>query len=310
MDVSIIIPNYNGVKLLEKNIPKVVESVDYYSRKENVKVELIIVDDASSDESCAFIKTQKLHLVENEKNLGFSSTVNSGVRHASGEIVVLLNTDIRPEKDFLIPLLAHFKTDEKMFGVGCMDKSIEGNKVIMRGRGIGKWNRGFLMHKRGEIDKSNTLWVSGGSSAFRRSIWNKLGGLNELYNPFYWEDIDIGYRALKSGYKLFFEQKSVVIHDHEKGAIKSHYTPVDIKKIAYRNQFMFVWINATDLELQFIHFFWFPYHFIKAFLNKDWAFFAGFIQATLRLPMILKTSFTAQKMFIKSDKDVVAGFIE
>ncbi len=99
-----------------------------------------------------------------------------------------------------------------------------------------------------------------------------------------------------------------MIHEHEKGAIKRHYTSYDVKKIAYRNQFIFVWINATDLSLQFIHFFWLPYHFVKAIFNIDLALFAGFFQATLRLPRILKTSFKAQKLFVKSDREIIQEF--
>lgn len=309
MNVSIVIPNYNGVRLLEKNLPKVIEAAKYFEEKNKSIVEIIVVDDSSKDESVAFIKTQKLRFVENEQNLGFSSTVNRGVKIARGDVVVLLNTDVKPERDFLLPLVENFKMDENVFAVGCMDKSVEADKSVLRGRGIGKWNKGFLAHARGEVDKYNTLWVSGGSGAFRKSIWDRLGGLNELYNPFYWEDIDIAYRALKSGYKLVFEPKSVVVHEHEKGAIKSHYTKYDIKKIAYRNQFIFVWLNATDLSLQFMHFLWLPYHFIKAIYNKDLAFFTGFIQAVLRLPRILKTSFQSQRLFVHSDREVIQEFL-
>ena len=316
MKISVVIPNYNGKELLEKNLPKVFEAANYYSQKSGENIEIIIIDDASTDNSVESIKYYvssikrkniQFKILQNGNNLGFSSTVNKGVGEAEGEIVVLLNTDVAPQEDFLEPLIPHFK-NSKIFAVGCMDKSIEDDKVILRGRGIGSWQRGFLVHKRGEVDKTNTLWVNGGSGAFRKSIWNRLGGLNELYNPFYWEDIDIGYRALKSGYKLYFEQKSIVIHEHEKGAIKSHYTKYEVKKIAYRNQFIFVWINATDLSLQFIHFFWLPYHSLKAIFNKDWAFFAGFTQAVLRLPVIFKTSFKAQKLFTKSDREVVQEF--
>ena len=47
-----------------------------------------------------------------------------------------------PEKDFLKPLMEHFN-DESVFAVGCMDKSIENGKTVLRGRGIGKWKKGF-----------------------------------------------------------------------------------------------------------------------------------------------------------------------
>lgn len=298
--ISVVIPNYNGEDLLRKNLPKVFDSLTQES-------EVIVVDDCSNDGSIKFLKTQKVKLLKNSKNLGFSSTVNKGVRAARGEIIILLNTDVSPEKNFLGFLILHFK-DPQVFAVGCLDKSYEKGRVVYRGRGIGKWSRGFLVHSRGEINKENTLWVSGGSGAFRKSIWIKLGGLNELYNPFYWEDIDLSYRALKSGYKVLFERKSIVKHEHEKGTIKKTFSQFKIKSIAYRNQFIFVWENATDLSLQFIHLLFLPYHFVKALISKDLAFFVGFIQAFVLLPKIIKSSLISQKVFTKTDREVIKNF--
>lgn len=311
MNVSIIIPNYNGEELLKKNLPKVIQAAEEYR---DVEVEIIVVDDGSTDASASVISNlqfqiSNLKFIRNEKNLGFSSTVNRGVRDASGEIVILLNTDVAPEKDFIEPLVKHF-VDDKVFAIGCLDKSIELGKVVERGRGIGKWEKGFLVHARGEVNKTNTLWVAGGSGAFRKDLWGKLGGFNELYNPFYYEDIDLSYRALKSGYKIYFESKSVVVHEHEKGSIKSYYSTFQIKTIAYRNQFIFVWHNATDLDLQFFHIFWLPYHFLKALVSLDLAFFLGFLKAFLLLSKIIKSSFKAQRLFNKSDREVIKEFSE
>lgn len=315
MNISIIIPNYNGENLLKKNLPRIVSELKTYKE---FKSEIIVVDDASTDNSVLSIKKYvsgikskdlTIKILENEKNLGFSSTINNGVKKATGDIVILLNTDVYPLENFLEPLLKHFK-DESVFAVGCLDKSIEGEKIVERGRGLGVWKRGFLVHKRGEADKTNTLWVSGGSGAFKKSIWDKLGGLNELYNPFYWEDIDLSYRALKSGYKIFFEPKSVVIHEHEKGAIKSKYTHSQVKEIAYRNQFIFVKENATDYDLIFKHLVWLPYHFAKALLARDWPFFIGYFNALVLLPKVIKSSLIYQKSFILKDSEVIKNYLE
>jgi GT2 family glycosyltransferase len=308
MDISVVIPNYNGKDLIEKNLPKVLAELKNFDLG---KTEVIVVDDASTDGSVSFLnglpKDQNLKILVNEKNLGFSPTVNKGVKSANGEIIILLNTDIYPEKNFLEPLLSHFK-DEAVFAVGCLDKSIEGEKTVLRGRGLGDWKRGFLVHRRGEIDKTNTLWVSGGSSAFRKTIWDKLGCLNELFAPFYWEDIDISYRALKSGYKVIFEPKSIVVHEHEKGAIKAKYSSFQIKTIAYKNQFIFVWENA-DLSLILSHVLWLPYYFVKALIKFDWPFFLGFFNAILLIPKVLSSRYKAQKLFVKNDREVIKEFI-
>ncbi len=307
MKISIIIPNFNSKNLLQKNLPKVLDVVGN-------DAEIIIVDDASIDGSADYIKkqidiikTHKIKLIENKKNLGFSSTVNRGVKEAGREIIILLNTDVCLEPDFLQPLISHF-IDPHVFAVGCLDKSIENGETILRGRGLGKWQRGFLIHRRGEVDKTNTLWVSCGSGAFRKSLWEKIGGLDEIYNPFYWEDIDLSYRAQKSGYDILFEPKSRVLHRHEEGVIRQNYSLIQVKTIAYRNQFIFVWNNIDDLDLLLSHLFWLPYHFLKAAINRDTAFINGFISALWKLPQILISRQRLSKFFKKSDTEVLEKF--
>lgn len=318
MNLSIVIPNFNGEALLENNLPKVIDAVAFYCGVDKTNAEIIIVDDCSTDESIGRVKKFisentnnkiDIRIVKNEKNLGFSSTVNKGVKAARGDIVVLLNTDVSPAIDFLNPLLKHFD-GPLMFAVGCVDKSYEKGKIVLRGRGLGEWKKGFLIHRRGEPNSKNTLWVSGGSAAFRKSIWDTLGGLNELYNPFYWEDIDISYRALKSGYKIVFEPDSVVVHEHEKGSIKKKYNAMYIKIISYRNQFIFAWENATDIDLQLKHFLWLPYHLARSLINRDGAFFIGLLKAIVLFPKIVSSSFKAQKKFKKSDKQVIRELYE
>jgi len=105
-----------------------------------------------------------------------------------------------------------------------------------------------------------------------------------------------------------FEKRSVVYHKHSAGAIKTHYSEFKIKTIAYKNQFIFVWENATDLNLQFFHIIWLPYHFFKALVRLDIPFFLGFFKAFILLPKIIVSSFKAQKMFVKTDYEIVKEF--
>lgn len=303
--ISFIIPNFNGEKLLSKNLPKVFSVIKGFEERNKVAVEIVIADDASTDKSLEVIKSfnqPNLVIVENKINKGFSSNVNSAVKKSSGEILVLLNTDVVPEKGFLEPLLQHFK-DEQVFAVGCLEKSIENGKTVLRGRGVGRWERGLLVHSKGDASKIDTLWVSGGSGAFRKSIWDKIGGLNALYDPFYWEDIDLSYRAKKAGYKVLFEPKSIVIHEHEKGAIRSKFSKFKVKSTAFRNQFTFVWLNA-DSDTLLKHFLLIPYFKLKALISLDLAFFVGLTKAFLRLPVIFAERWKLQKLFVKKDKEV------
>ncbi|MDP1721728.1 MAG: glycosyltransferase family 2 protein [Candidatus Gottesmanbacteria bacterium] len=278
--VSIIIPNRNGAELLQKNLPFVLAAVG--------GSEIIVVDDASTDASVDFLvkKFPTVKIIKKTHNDGFASSVNMGVREAVGEIVVLLNTDVRPEKDFLTPLLKHFDTPS-VFAVGCIENSIEEKITVFRGRGEAKWEKGFFIHSRGKVDTTITAWVSGGSGAFRKSIWEKLGGMDEIFSPFYWEDIDLSYRALKSGYGLVFEPKSVVTHEHAKGAIKQGYSSLQVNIIAYRNQFLFIWKNLSNVHLWLAHLIWTPIRIVQAIIRRDAAMVVGFVWAFVYIPHVL-----------------------
>ncbi len=300
--ISIIIPNYNGIKLLQNNIPEVIKFKNKYSEI----VEIIVVDDKSTDNSLEFIKNHypEVKIVNKRFNSGFSSSVNLGVKESNGSLIFLLNTDVKPKLNIIPFLLSYFKYKDT-FAVGCLDYSIENGKVIKRGRGIGFFHKGFLMHKKGEIDKNNTLWVSGGSSIFRKSIWNILGGFDEIFDPFYWEDIDISYRALKSGYKIFFESCAEVIHEHKRGAITNHYNQRYIEEISLRNQILFVWKNISDIYFLTQHFIYQPYYLITSVLSWKFSYISSFIKAMILVPKIMASRFTARKTWVKKDREIL-----
>ncbi len=279
LSVSIVLPNWNGAHLLEKNLPSVLEAAK--------GAQIIVSDDNSSDESVALLKKRfpEVTLVEGKVQRGFAGNVNRGVAKATGDIIVLLNTDVRPEVGFLAPLLARF-SDPKVAAVGCLEKSHEPGVVVLRGRGKARWEKGYYIHSRGEVNQDDTAWVTGGSSAFRRSVWNKLGGMDELYNPFYWEDIDLSYQIRKSGFTICFEKKSVVGHFHEEGKIKTSYTKEDVQRLAYRNQFLFLWKNISDMRLWFAHNFWTPIRLLQSVAAGNWLMLQGYVLALVKLPHV------------------------
>ena len=294
--VSIVIPNWNGVYLMRKHLQKTIDA--------SPDAEVIISDDCSTDGSVAYIKKNfpQVIVVASSKRQGFAGNVNKGVAKATGDIVVLLNTDVEPEERFLAPLIQHFQ-DEDVFAVGCMEKSWESDKAILRGRGVAHWYRGFYVHSRGEIDREDTAWVSGGSGAFRRSMWEKLGGMDTIYNPFYWEDIDVSYRARKAGWKTLFESESIVNHYHEEGKIIREFSQVDVKRIVYRNQFIFIWKNVTDWRIFLSHAFWTPIRLIQAILRNDMVMIQGFLWALTYIGSILQKRSKQKKLYKRTDNE-------
>jgi len=237
MKASIIIPNFNGEALLEKNIPVFLKAKGF--ARNNIE-EIILVDDGSSDNSARFIKENYpgIKLIRHTKNRGFSASVNTGARMARGDLIVLLNTDVLPNENFLVSVLPHFE-DESVFAVSMHEK----NYTWARGR----FKDGYIQIEPGEgTDKFHiSFWVSGGSGVFRKRMWKELGGMDEkLLSPFYWEDIDICYRGAKRGWKILWDPDSHVEHKHEStiGKLPKKY----IERIRERNQLLFTWKNLQS----------------------------------------------------------------
>lgn len=243
--VSVVIPNYNGVHFFKKNLPYVIKASRI--QKNRIK-EIIIIDDASQDKSVKYLKENfpQIRLIQHRKNRGFPTSVNTGFRSAKGNIIALLNTDVVVSKDFVYPTLAHFAKDN-VFGVSLHEKGYSWAK--------GMFKDGFIEHKQGKKARQTheTFWVSGGSGVFRRDYWIKMGGFDEkLLTPFYWEDVDIGYRAWKRGLVCLWEPKAKVIHEHEgtMGKIPKGYKG----RIQERNQLLVIWKNITSSRLIKKHF--------------------------------------------------------
>ena len=238
--VSIVIPNYNGEKLIEKNLPKVLAAKE---SSQNRILEIIIVDDGSIDQSVKLVTSMfpQVKLIKHTKNRGFSSSVNTGVRAAKGDLILLLNTDVLPEENFLAPVFKHFD-DSKTFAVSLHEKGY--------GWAKGSFAEGFIQLAMGAEGPESHLsfYVSGGSGVFRRKYWVELGGMDEkLLSPFYWEDIDICYRAAKRGYVNLWEPSGRVIHNHE--STISKFSKSYVQRVRERNQLLMLWKNIQSPTL-------------------------------------------------------------
>lgn len=237
--ISVIVTNFNTVNLLQKYFLHVVNNSPEAQ-------EIIFTDDASPDESVAYIselqKTYpKIKIIANKKNIGFGKNSNRAVKAAKGDYVVLLNSDILPHPGYISAAIKHHN-DPKVFGVGFSELGNENWSKIF-------WKSGYLQYDRGQkINKTHISgWVSGGGSVIDKAKFIKLGGFDDVYAPFYSEDVDLGFRAWKSGYTLLWEPTSVVEHKHESTMSKFPKRLLDY--IKERNRLLTVWRNITDPKL-------------------------------------------------------------
>ena len=239
--IDIIIPSYNGKHLLGKHLSPTIKNSPGVDQ-------IIVVDDGSVDCTEQWLRDKFPNVVclHHKQNKGFTVSINLGAKYSKADFIVLLNNDVSPLPGYLDHVMDHFD-DDRVFAVSFNEK--KSSWPIL------SWG-GKINFDKGE-DKTKprySAWASGGSAIFRKSIWDKIGGFNEIYAPAYWEDIDIGYRAWKKGYKVIWDNSSEVLHEHE--ASYSKFDPSYISTIKQRNELLFNWINVTDPRLVTDHLKW------------------------------------------------------
>lgn len=254
--VSLVIPTYQGLDLLKEFLPANYELVNKYPGG----AELILVDDGSSDSSQEWLRGNypKIKLVEMKKNKGFGAACNAGVAAAQNSIVFLVNNDMELTDKTFVKAVPHFH-DESLFGLrlGLQMQIMKGQSYEMNRFWIGLgFKRGFLdlpMLKRTDFEGACEIPIlSGGAAAFRRDLFLKSGGFDELFLPFYWEDIDLSLRAWRSGWRILYEPEAVCYH---KGRGTTHrlYSEKKIQKISERNRYLLTWKHCSGFSMWIRH---------------------------------------------------------
>ena len=254
--VSVVIPTWNGRAHLARNLPSVVEAISG-----NPDNEILVMENGSDDDSAAFLAAEfpSVRVVEMGANLGFARASNVGFSIARHDVVVLLNNDMRVEPDFLGPLLDGFR-DPRVFSVTSLIRFQDASKPRQEtGLTVGRWYRGGIRPGHvvddGVRDLLPVFYAGGGSSAFDRLKILELGGFDEIFAPFYVEDVDLSYMAWKRGWINLCAPRSVVHHEH-RGTIGKHFDERHIRCVLQKNRLLFAWKNMHDWRRLAGHFAW------------------------------------------------------
>lgn len=241
--ISIVIPTYKNKKIFVENMK---HNLPFMQGNEII----VVNDDPAESIEPEMRKFRKVVLIENETNLGFSGAVDTGIRCASHRFVMLLNSDVLLWDKSYEKAQEKLQKHEKLFAVSFAQREKNGSVV---GKNRIYWKNGFFTHDKAENMTSGiTAWAEGGACMLNKEIYKTIGGFDPLYSPYYWEDIDLSYRAWKQGYEVMFDRDILVEHHHE-STIGKYFNQGRIKTIAYRNQFFFIWKNITDKRLMNSH---------------------------------------------------------
>lgn len=212
-DISIVIVSYNVQQYL-------VSCIDSILNQEDIKAEIIVVDNNSSDDTVQSIKLNYpfVKLIVNSDNAGFSAANNQGIKIASASVILLLNPDTELKEAGTLPDAKSYLESNPQIGIlapqllntdGSFQPSswnFHGIKELMLEL--------FYLHRMKNANRPSVpLAVEGASGAalfFRKSLVDEIGGLDE--NMFWTEDIDFCYRANKAGKKVILNPAIKIIH--------------------------------------------------------------------------------------------------
>lgn len=190
--LSIIVPAYNCGRDLQECLSALIAAACPHS-------EIIVVDDGSSEE-IGVADAPGARVLRLTKNSGPSSARNLGARHATGDILFFVDSDVVVAPDAVTRILHVLEHDPTVAAVfGSYDKK-------PRARGMVSQYRNLLhhyVHQTGNTEAS-TFW--GGCGAVRRSVFEKVGGFDEKRFTRFMEDIELGYRLRRAGYRIVLDK--------------------------------------------------------------------------------------------------------
>jgi GT2 family glycosyltransferase len=253
--VSIIIPNWNGADLLSVYLPSVLEA----KKKYRGKVEVMVVDDASTDSSVRLLQEEfpDIKIVGHKHNRGFGKACWSGAQAAQSPILILLNSDVKVAPDFIGPLVDCLQ-DPTVFAASPLifnDRGELSNVTIS----IPYFRRGKIRYRsfapqlllNDPASLPNpwyTLFPIGAAFAVNRARFIEMQGFDDLFYPFYYEDTDLGFRAWRRGWKCIVVPEARVTHYHS-GTIARSFKQLKVGAIRKRNRLFYLWKNLTSTRL-------------------------------------------------------------
>ena len=218
--ISVIVLNYNGLRHLDDCFTSLA-ALDHPADR----VELIFVDNASSDGSVDYMRRAfpRVRIVANDTNVGYSGGNNIGVQHAQGDYVVFLNNDMRVAPSFLTHLIGAIRSGPDVRCAGAKIVNWDGTAIDFAAAGAHFAGYAYQLGY-GEPVASDRhteivplLFACGGAMMIDRQVFVDAGGFDDDYFMFY-EDLDLGWRLWLLGYEVMFAPDALVYHRHHGSA--------------------------------------------------------------------------------------------
>jgi GT2 family glycosyltransferase/glycosyltransferase involved in cell wall biosynthesis len=247
---GIVVPSRNGRELLANMLPALLPQVG--------SGEVIVSDNGSTDGTAEWLAQNypEVRVLQNSAPLSFARAVNLGILASGFTRTLLLNNDMIVEPGFIEALHAAFDRVPDLFCATAQIFFAPGIRREETGKAV--WRRDqpedFPVRCDEPVPGEDLTWVlygSGGCSLFDTAKLRAIGGVSEVFDPAYVEDLDLGYRAWKLGWPSVFCAGARVEHRH-RGTTSRYYAPEQIDSFVEQNYLRFL-IHAVGSRPLFRH---------------------------------------------------------
>jgi len=272
---------------------------------------ILVVDDNSDDNSLDILAGFKqVRIIVHHNNRGFSASCNTGLSEAKHPLVFFLNSDVQLPPDFFRYFNTPFDQPET-FAVTVFGRQYRTGEKLDGGK-IGFWKKGnfritdnYYPEEHPDLPEPYLSFSVQGAYFFAdRSKMNELGGFDELFSPYIFEETDLAYRALKRGWRIIYEPRCQALHDHS-STLKSISSEKYRKMISFRNRLIFTWKNIEDPLLLLSHFI---FLFVKIIFVPKSYIWQGFFSAVRLLPQIKAKRKIEKKQKKMTDREIFSFF--
>ena len=216
--VAVVILNYNGKHFLEKFLPTVIQHSYPHT--------LVLADNASTDDSLAFVKENfpELIVIENKGNFGYAKGYNLALKQLDFDYYVLLNSDVEVTENWIEPIVTLMENDLKIAACQPKIKDYTHRTLFEYAGAAGGYIDAYgypfckgrlfntLEEDKNQFDAlSEVFWATGACLFVRREAFWQVGGFDDDYFA-HMEEIDLCWRLKNFGYKIYVEPQSLVYH--------------------------------------------------------------------------------------------------
>ena len=201
MNVSIIIPALNA----NHTLPACLQACQTQALPPDVKLEIILVDDGSSDGTQEVAQSAGVQLQQHPIQRGAGAARNTGLTAAQGEIILFTDADCVPQQNWVAEMIRPFQ-----------DPSIQGCKGIYATKQPELVARFVQIEYEDKYDLLRTQpiidFIDTYSAGYRANLLKAVGGFDETIR--YVEDQELSFRLATAGHKMIFQETAVVLHQH------------------------------------------------------------------------------------------------